>query len=395
MNRLDAPDRLWMFSAPASIAYAVAIFVAATIPTLVTPLLVDVWREAFGWSEADLGLIAGLELGGFALGALSALYWQKRWDWRWVAASGLIVMAAANAACAIIDMLPLMATARLLCGVGAGIVSGVHLAFVANTRSAGRIVAIVTLSQLLAQAGVFLLSEPLAASVGGGGLYQLMAAATGICLFGLRLLPTGWPSGPADLAEEEAPTLARRRWPFLLAFIPYGAFQAGLFTFLGLFGAQGAGLDAHAVSKAIGVSVVGGALGPVAAYVLDRRAGLRLPIAVSILVQAIALFFLLMTHYEAWLFLVYISLLQAGWTFLCCYLYVVLIDAAPELTAASIPLTALSSAIGAYGAGVMLELYGNSGLLVGAIMMLGVIAALTCPFLPSARACFRSNAAAV
>lgn len=102
----------------------------------------------------------------------------------------------------------------------------------------------------------------------------------------------------------------------------------------------------------------------------------------SILIQAVVVFFLLLTRYEAWLFLVYISVLQAGWTFLCCYLYVALIDAAPELTAASIPLTAFSSAAGAYGAGIMLELYGNSGLLVGAIIMLVLMAVLTCPFLP-------------
>lgn len=388
MTDRGASDRLAMFSAPSSIAYAVAIFVAATIPTLVTPLLVEVWHESFGWSEADLGLIAGVELGGFALGALTALYWQKRWNWRWVAAGGLIVMAAANAVCAVIDLLPLMGAARFLCGVGAGVVSGVHLAFVANARSAGRIVAIVTFCQLLAQAGVFLLAEPLAAAAGVGGLYLLMAAGTGVCLFGLRLLPPSWPSGSPDTPAEKAAVVARYGLPFLFVFIPYGAFQSGLFTFLGLFGAQGAGLDAHAVSRAIGVSVIGGAVGPVAAYWLDRRAGLRLPIAASILAQAVVLFFLLTTRYEAWLFLVYISILQAGWTFLCCYLYVALIDAAPELTAASIPLTALSSAAGAYGAGVMLEMYGSWGLLVGALAMLGLMAALTCPFLPSARTRF-------
>ncbi len=385
MNGAGASGWRPSFSAPASIAYAIAIFVAATIPTLVTPLLVEVWREAFGWAEADLGMVAGLELGGFALGALSALYWQKRWSWRWVSAVALIVMAGANAVCAVIDTLPLMGAARLLCGVGAGVVSGVHLAFVANTRSAGRIVAIVTFCQLLAQAGVFLLADRLAAAAGVGGLYLLMAAVTGICLSGLRLLPAGWPSGAVDAPADEAPVSARHRLPFLLAFLPYGAFQSGLFTFFGLFGAQGAGLDAHAVSKVIGVSVIGGAVGPIAAYLLDRRAGVRLPIAASILVQAVILVCLLVTRYQAWQFLVYLSVLQAGWTFLCCYLYVALIDAAPELTAASVPVTALSSAAGAYAAGVLLESYGNWGLLAGAIMMLGAMAVLTCPFLQSTR----------
>lgn len=370
-----------MFSAPASIAYAVAIIVAATIPTLVTPLLVDVWRVGFGWTESDLGLVAGLELGGFALGALSALYWQKRWNWRWVSAGGLIAMAGTNAAGAVIDTLPLMAIARLFCGVGAGIVSGAHLAFVANTHSAGRIVAIVTLCQLLAQAAVFLLAQPLADAVGVAGLYSLMAAATGLCLFGLRLLPSGWPSESMDVPAETPVGEQRPRLPFLLSFIPFGAFQAGLFTFFGLFGAQGAGLDAHAVSQAIGFSVIGGAFGPIAAYLLDRRVGVGLPIAGSVLIQGSALILLLMTHYDPWLFLVYISVLQAGWTFLCCYLYVALIDAAPELTAASVPITALSSAAGAYGAGVMIEDYGNWGLLIGAFIMLALVLVLTCPWL--------------
>ncbi len=88
-----------------------------------------------------------------------------------------------------------------------------------------------------------------------------------------------------------------------------------------------------------------------------------------------------MTHYDPWLFLVYISVLQAGWTFLCCYLYVALINAAPELTAASVPITALSSAVGAYGAGVMIEDYGNWGLLIGPFIMLALMLVLTCPWL--------------
>lgn len=174
-------------------------------------------------------------------------------------------------------------------------------------------------------------------------------------------------------------TSGRAKTAFAISSVvyPIGAFQAGLFTFFGLFEAQGAGLDAHAVSQAIGFSVIGGAFGPMAAYLLDRRVGVGPPIAGSVPIQGSALILLLMTHYDPWLFLVYISVLQAEWTFLCCYLHVALIDAAPELTAASVPITALSSATGAYGAGVMIEDYGNWGLLIGAFIML----VPTCPWL--------------
>lgn len=374
-----------MFSAPASIAFVVAMFVVATIPTMVTPLLVDVWREAFGWSEADLGLVAALELGGFACGAASALYWQKRWSWRPLAAGALVVMAGANAACAFVDTLALMGTARLLCGIGAGIVSGIHLAFVANTRSPGRIIAIVTLCQLLTQAAVFLLAEPMAEAVGTGGLYALMAGSTALCLGFLQLLPKGWP--PESVEETEIGTGGV---PFLLAFLPYGAFQSGVFAFFGFLGSKGAGLDAHQISKAIGISVFGSALGPIGAFVLDRRAGLMLPIMASIVIQIVVVALLTMTRYEVWQFIVYISVLQAGWAFLSCYLYIVLIDAAPELTAASIPLTTLSGGIGAFGVGALIDAFGSNGMMIGSAAMLALIAVAIC--LPLLR---RVNGAAV
>lgn len=368
-----------LFAAKASIAFAIAIFIVATIPTLVTPLLVDTWRTAFGWKERELGMVAALELGGFAASAASALYWQKRWNWRALSGIALILLALANLASASASTIAALGLARLLCGIAAGIISGVHLAFIANTRSAGRIVAIVTFFQLVVQASVFLLAEPIAGAIGINGIYALMSAPAALCLPWLGKLPSGWPRLPEAALETPPLLVSRRGWMLLLAFIPYGGFQVGVFAFLGHIGASGANLDGHAVSRALGASVVASALGPAAAFVLDRRAGIILPIVASTILQAIVTLLLLLTHYDAWQFLAYIGALQAGWAFLSCYLYVALIDAAPDLTAVSIPVTTLSGALGTYAAGELLDRYGNIGLAAGAVTMLASIIIVTRP----------------
>jgi predicted MFS family arabinose efflux permease len=122
-------------------------------------------------------------------------------------------------------------------------------------------------------------------------------------------------------------------------------------------------------------------LGSVAAYLLNDRIGLRLPIGVAIVLMTVTLFGMLSGSRSSALFLVYISLLQIGWIFLNCYLYSALIDANNLLVPAATPFSTAGSVIGASAMGYVLDRHGVIGSLALTEGCMLLTALLTMPFL--------------
>ena len=159
--------------------------------------------------------------------------------------------------------------------------------------------------------------------------------------------------------------------------------QTGVYTFLGEFGRVAANLSVDATLRAIGISVVLSSLGSVAAYVLNDRIGLRLPIGGAILLMIAMLLGMILGSRTAALFVFYISLLQIGWIFLNCYLYSALIDANNLLVPAATPASTIGSVIGASAMGYMLDHGGMMSALVLSMGSMLLTAILTLPFLRS------------
>jgi predicted MFS family arabinose efflux permease len=375
------------FDAPERIAYVNALFIIGTLGTLITPALLAVWGPRLHWTQSQLGLAAAVELVTLALGSLSGLYWQRRWDWRFVAMGALLLAMLGNLACVRLDDFAGVCAARAASGLGGGLLCAIYSAFLANTHSPGRNIAITTFVQIGVEAAFLYFSTSVAEALGATGLFALLAGLSGALIPLIRLLPACWPpdsSAPAEAAvPDERP---RRAYPILLSFAPFILFQAGVYTFLGDFGRLAAGLDVPQTLHAIGLSVVFSALGSVAAYFLDGRAGLLLPISGVIALLIGMMFAIIYDSTSASLFLLYISLLQAGWIFLNCYLYSALIDANKLLVAAATPVSSFGSAFGASAMGYVLEQRGLPGALSLSVAALGLTALLTIPFLRRGRA---------
>ncbi len=198
----------------------------------------------------------------------------------------------------------------------------------------------------------------------------------------LTLLPSRWPSSSSTASDiAEGPKESTRAYALLLSFIPFIAVQTGVYTFLGEFGRVAAHLSVEASLHAVGVSVILSALGSVAAYVLDNRIGLRLPIGGAILMMIGTLCGMILASRSAALFLLYISLLQIGWIFLNCYLYSALIEANNLLVPAATPFSTLGSVVGASAMGYMLDRGGMIGSLALTVGCMLLTALLTLPFL--------------
>jgi predicted MFS family arabinose efflux permease len=362
------------------LVYVNALFIIGTLGTLITPAMLEGWSH-LRWTPTQLGVVAAIELAGLGLGSLSGLYWQTRWRWRQVALPSLMVAIAGNAACIVVRDYTGVCVLRALVGVSGGLLAALYSAVLANSRSPGRIIAVTTFIQIGVEAAFMFSTSSVFERLGSSGLFLLMAALFVALLPFLSLLPPAWPRVSAAAQEAQQTHGSRRAYPLLLSFIPFIAVQTGIYTFLGELGRVAANLSVDATLRAIGTSVVLSSLGSVAAYVLNDRIGLRLPIGGAILLMIAMLLGMILGSRSAALFVFYISLLQIGWIFLNCYLYSALIDANNLLVPAATPSSTIGSVIGASAMGYVLDHGGIMSALVLSMGSMILTAILTLPFL--------------
>jgi len=186
--------RARQFDAPLRIAYVNALFIIGTLGTLITPALLAVWGPRLHWTQSQLGLAAAVELVTLASGSLSGLYWQRRWDWRFVAMGALLLAMLGNLACVRLDDFAGVCIARAASGLGGGLLCAIYSAFLANTYSPGRNIAITTFVQIGVEAAFLYSSTRVAEALGATGLFALLAGLSGVPIPLIRLLPACWPS---------------------------------------------------------------------------------------------------------------------------------------------------------------------------------------------------------
>ena len=375
------PPQGLRFDSLPRLAYVNALFIVGTLGTLITPAMLEGWAQ-LNWSASRLGAVAAIELAGLGVGSLSGLYWQQRWRWRPVALASILAAIAGNAACVILKDFAGVCVLRGLVGVSGGLLTALYSAVLANSRSPGRIIAVTTFIQIGVESAFMFSTASVFERLGTSGLFVLMAVLFMALLPLLTLLPPRWPAAAAAGSRGlEGPRGSWRAYPLLLSFVPFIVVQTGVYTFLGEFGRVAANLSVEATLHAIGISVVLSSLGSLAAYCLNDRIGLRVPIGGAILLMTGMLFGMILGSRSAALFLSYISLLQIGWIFLNCYLYSALIDANNLLVPAATPSSTLGSVIGASAMGYVLDHGGMIGSLVLTVGSMLLTATLTMPFL--------------
>lgn len=375
-------QRARAFDAPERLAYVNALFIIGTLGTLITPALLAAWAPQ-KWSQSQQGLVAAVELVTLAAGSLSGLYWQRVWNWQRVTLTGLVLAVLANGACVVSTDFVTVCLARGVVGLGGGLLSAVYSAFLANTPHPSRLIASTTFIQICVEAAMLLSSASVFERLGGPGLFGLMALLLLLLIFPVSVLPRAWPvhAGASSPEDAEVAPVSWRGYPILLSFLPFVIVQTGLYTFLGEFGRLAAHLSLEVTLRAIAISVVLSSLGAIAAYVLDDRGGLWLPIGGSILVMAGATLGTILGSHSMAAFVANAGGLQMGWIFLNCYLYSALIQANNLLVPAATPVSAFGSALGASVMGFVLERGGLTGALSLSIAALALTALLTLPFL--------------
>ena len=366
--------------------YVNALFIVGTLGTLITPAILESWAT-LQWSQSQLGLVAALELVTLASGSLSGLYWQRRWPWRRVALVSLLLAIVANLACVIEHRFVIVCIARSATGLAGGFLCAIYSAFLANTKSPGKVIAVTNFIMIGIEALFVFCAATVFQRLGSNGLFILMTTLFVVLVPLLGVLPPGWPGG--DRSDARHPAGSQKQtligYMLVLAFVPYIMVQSGVYTFLGEFGRLVAHLSAEQSLRTIGISVVFSSIGSVVAYVLNDRAGFVLPIGGAIAMTGGMMFAMIFASRSPLLFLLNISLLQIAWITLGCYLYSALIHYNNLLVPAATSLSSFGSAFGAGAVGLVLEHGGVTATLMLTTGALALTAMLTIPVLIRAR----------
>ena len=366
--------------------YVNALFIVGTLGTLITPAILESWAT-LQWSQSQLGLVAALELVTLASGSLSGLYWQRRWPWRRVALVSLLLAIVANLACVIEHRFVIVCIARSAAGLAGGFLCAIYSAFLANTKSPGKVIAVTNFIMIGIEALFVFCAATVFQRLGSNGLFILMTTLFVVLVPLLGVLPPGWPGG--DRSDARHPAGSQKQtligYMLVLAFVPYIMVQSGVYTFLGEFGRLVAHLSAEQSLRTIGISVVFSSIGSVVAYVLNDRVGFVLPIGGAIAMTGGMMFAMIFASRSPLLFLLNISLLQIAWITLGCYLYSALIHYNNLLVPAATSLSSFGSAFGAGAVGLVLEHGGVTATLMLTTGALALTAMLTIPVLIRAR----------
>jgi len=92
------------------------------------PVISTAWVNNLGFSEIEVGRVAGADLGGLAIGAVISALFVATVNRRYMAVGAALVTIVANALCIVYQTYEVTLWLRLLAGVGAGVYTGIAVA---------------------------------------------------------------------------------------------------------------------------------------------------------------------------------------------------------------------------------------------------------------------------
>ena len=360
------------------------------------PVLMIGLAERFHWSEAKSGLLATIELGALALASISGVYWQRRWNWRWLAIAATLVIVAANLAATQVSGFAGLCCARLVAGAGSGILVALYFAFLPSTRSPDRIGSIATFAQVVTQVGGYYASSWLLQQWGLNGLYVLIAIISTLLLPFARWIPIG--AGPSEESPLDRRKPSKRtignRLPGIAGLLANAFFFSaltGVYAFFGEFGQNIAQLSDELTIHAIALAAALALLGPVASYLISRRFGFLWPIMGSTV--GVMSVFILLAHggYGYSGFLVLISLLLILWNFAQPYSWAIMVAVDEQLTVAVPGAQFAGIAVGPAIIGFAIQRTGIVGGIWVALSMMIIFLVLIMPLCAMSRAAGRTS----
>lgn len=247
------------------------------------PLLVGGMVTDRGFTEQQAGLLASIDLGGYAIATALTAYLVGHLNWRHLAFGGLALMVVANAATTTLHAFDTFAAARFVSGLGCGVLAGLASVSLSQTENPERNFGLLLAAALLfGTAGLWGLPV-LTAQYGLNSAYWLLAAlALVVALVAGRLPETHAPSAAAGGDSGGV------NWPVvgavLVSVTLFWTTQNAVYAYIERIG-NAAGLEPTFIGFSLGMANLTGFAGAALVAWLGARAGRLLPLVIATALQ--------------------------------------------------------------------------------------------------------------
>lgn len=276
------PKQITMISTVAvCLAYTIAL-----VPGNLSPLIVGGLIAGLGLGVADAGMILSIELLLMGITATGLATRISRIDARNACLAGAAILFLGHGFAATAGNLEEVIVWRSLAGVGAGVVLAAVNATIAGSSNPPRLYGLTLMAPPLIGAVVAFFMSRAIAAFAHAGAYGVLALLTLLVLPILVVFPDyrreAMSTQPEPL-QNHGPGVA-----LLLATFIMGTCMMAYFAFLERLGVR-LDLSIERIGDIFTAVVVGGAIGAGIAGVLEKRIGLRLPLAGGVILHATAI----------------------------------------------------------------------------------------------------------
>lgn len=338
----------------------------------IQPIYIGALADHLGFTPKQLGLIAGVEIAGAALGGIAATFWVRRWNWHKVTRIALCALAIGNIASAFVENYELLAGIRFLTGfLGMGTGYAVVTAALSDTKNTVRNYSFTVILQVTTAILGFTFLPTYIAQTGISGLLIPLGLMPIALLPLVQLLPPGSAKNIADKTNQvEGPSIAI--WLAIGCMLIWYLGVGGVWAFVERMGVE-AGLSTVSVGHGLALGMVGSLLGSFLAGAIAERRGWIGPFTIGMVGQLVALWYLGQL-YQLNDLIIAVFLFNGTWNF--CIPYIFGLASKADRDGRFIVLLTTAQATGlTLGATLAGTIAGNIGL--AAVTYLGAIASLT------------------
>ena len=263
------------------------------------PVISTSWVNNLGFTEDQVGFVAGIDQFGFALGAVFAFFTVARIDRRMLTIGAAIVAIVANLLCIYYQSYEFTLALRLIAGMGAGLFTGIAVATIGGHSRPAFAFGLELFAFAFSQAGELWLLPYLSIE----GMYGAFAATFVVAILFIRWLPRG----PADAAldvevdVEESGGEHHVEHQHVPSYVPWLVLTAVVFTYINIGGywayvelaTVGTAAEPDWVAKMLVYTSFFSLIGCLFAVLLSNRYGLSRPLLVTLIFQASIVFMLI------------------------------------------------------------------------------------------------------
>jgi predicted MFS family arabinose efflux permease len=276
-----------------SISIAIYMALVGYSVMVAIPVISTAWVTQLGFTEVQVGRVAGADLGGFSLGAVLVSMLVARVNRRALVLGSAVIAIAANALCITSASYEETLWLRVIAGVGSGAYTAVAVATLAGTSKPARAFNILLFAFAFSQGGELYL------------LPKLSMAEIYIFLIGtyiVSLLFLGWlPPRPVEksldveIDEETASGVHHAAHQKIPASVPWLTLAAVLFTYINIgsywtyieLASANSEASPDWVASMLVFASVFSVIGCACATVISNRFGLARPLLVTLVLQAL------------------------------------------------------------------------------------------------------------